>query len=84
MTDTNVFRFSQSGTFADPLTEVLRVRQVPACQAIGARIEFLRGQQTPSLPIPRRQNTKMKLSSPYSFQLCYSGQMDVPIGPAPD
>ena len=24
MTDTNVFQFSQPGTFADPLTEVLR------------------------------------------------------------
>ena len=44
MTDTNVFQFSQPGTFADPLTEVLRngVRALLA-QAVEAEVAALLG-----------------------------------------
>ena len=44
MTDTNVFQFSQPGTFADPLTEVLRngARALLA-QAVEAEVAALLG-----------------------------------------
>jgi putative transposase len=42
MTDTNVFRFSQPGTFADPLTEVLREgARALLAQAVEAEVSSL-------------------------------------------
>jgi putative transposase len=51
MTDTNVFRLSQPGTFADPLTEVLR-EGAPAllAQAVEAEVSGIK----PAQPTRRR------------------------------
>ena len=51
MTDTNVFQFSQPGTFADPLTEVLRngARALLA-RAVEARLQPYSVAMPTSLP----------------------------------
>jgi putative transposase len=56
VTDTNVFQFSQPGTFADPLTEVLRngARALLA-QAVEAEVATLLGRHTDELTEDGRQ-----------------------------
>ena len=51
MTDTNVFQLSQPGTFADPLTEVLRngARALLA-QAVEAEVAALLGRHADKRP----------------------------------
>ncbi len=54
MTDTNVFQFSQPGTFADPLTEVLRngARTLLA-QAVEAEVATLLERHADEVVSPR-------------------------------